>query len=118
MVCKAMTLDVDMIIDIASEVYSLRPGERFAFVLTSTLRLDGRPDDDAYDQSGRESLLDDYEYGMCGRVFDYKVSGERVSLIASFGGLLMKMDGDKRQLSAIELDARIYALIRKSKSLD
>jgi hypothetical protein len=78
LVCKATTLDVDMIVDIANEVYSLEKESRFAMHLTSTLRKDGRPDDDAFDQSGRESLLDDFDYGMCGRVFQYDVSAGKV----------------------------------------
>ena len=78
LVCRATTLDVDMIVDIANEVYSLEKESRFAMHLTSTLRKDGRPDDDAFDQSGRESLLDDFDYGMCGRVFQYDVRSGQV----------------------------------------
>lgn len=37
------------------------------------------------------------------------------NLIASFGGLLMKLRGDTKILADIDLDARIYLLIRKLK---
>lgn len=78
LVCKGTTLDVDMIVDIASEVYNLGKDERFSLRIASTLRLDGRKDDDAFDQSGRETLLDQYDYGMCGRVFQYDIKGSKV----------------------------------------
>ena len=37
----------------------------------------------------------------------------RRSIIASFGGLLMLLQGEQRHLVRIELDQKIYALIRK-----
>ena len=41
------------------------------------------------------SLLDNFEYGMCGKVFRYDYDDEnRVAIIASFGGLLMQLKGD------------------------
>jgi DNA-directed RNA polymerase I, II, and III subunit RPABC3 len=78
LVCKATTYDVDMIVDIASEVYSLGKDDKFTLALVSTLRLDGRKDDDSYDQSGRETLLDQYDYGMCGRVFQFDIKESHV----------------------------------------
>ena len=38
-------------------------------VLAPTLSLDGTPEDMSYDQSGKESLADAYEYVMYGKVF-------------------------------------------------
>jgi DNA-directed RNA polymerases I, II, and III subunit RPABC3 len=61
------------------------------------------------------SLLDDYEYGMCGRVFQYDYKKEhRVDVFASFGGLLMLLQGDQRDLKSIEMDSRVYCLVRKA----
>lgn len=76
LVCKGMTYETELFLDIASEVYSLREGERFTLTLASTLRLDGKPDEDTYNQDGKPSLLDDYDYGMCGKVFKYEYLGE------------------------------------------
>lgn len=36
------------------------------------------------------------------------------SVFASFGGLLVLLQGDPRYLPGIELDARIYLLIKKA----
>jgi len=66
-----------MIVDIASEVYSVAKGDRFTLNVVSSLRLDGRKDDDAFDQTGRETLLDQFDYGMHGRVFQYDVKDDK-----------------------------------------
>ena len=60
------------------------------------------------------SLLDSYDYGMCGKVFRYDHTEEnKVSIIASFGGLLMQLKGEVTHLRKIKLDDRIYALLRR-----
>jgi hypothetical protein len=38
----------------------------------------------------------------------------RLAVFASFGGLLMKLEGDPRNLHEIVPDERIYLMIRKS----
>jgi hypothetical protein len=53
LVCKGQTYETDLVLDIASEVYSLREGEKFTFAIASTLRLDGKPDEDTYNQDGK-----------------------------------------------------------------
>jgi hypothetical protein len=39
---------------------------------------------------------------------------EDSSVLSSFGGLLMKLTGDERNLSSLELDQRLYLLMRKT----
>ena len=52
---------------------------------------------------------------MCGKVFRYDhVEENRVSIIASFGGLLMQLKGEMRHLLKIRMDDKVYALIRKN----
>lgn len=54
--CKGETYESDLILDIASEVYSLKEGDKFTMSLARTLRLDGKPDDDSYNQDGKVSI--------------------------------------------------------------
>jgi hypothetical protein len=62
----------------------------------------------------QESLLDQFEYGMAGRVFQYDFKGDRhVDIFASFGGLLMLLHGEQLPLKNIEQDQNIYFLARK-----
>jgi DNA-directed RNA polymerases I, II, and III subunit RPABC3 len=60
------------------------------------------------------TLLDRYDYGMYGKVFQYDhEGGNQVSIYASFGGLLMSLRGEQRHLHLINNDSRIYVLLRK-----
>ncbi len=61
------------------------------------------------------SLLDQYEYGMSGRVFQYDYKAERrVDIFVSFGGLLMLLQGGQLPLRNIEQDQPVYFLARKA----
>ena len=44
--------DVDLILDVNTDIYKLREKEKFGLALCSTLRLDGAPDEGTYDQVG------------------------------------------------------------------
>lgn len=114
--CKGETYDTDLFVDVASEEYRLRLGDKFSLMLASTLNPDGTPDADEYAPDGKPNLLDEYEYGMCGKVFKYEyLSDRRVAAVASFGGLLMLLQGEQRHLVRIQLDQKVYLLIRKNK---
>jgi DNA-directed RNA polymerase I, II, and III subunit RPABC3 len=116
LVARAETHEVDLTLDVASDHCALREADRFTLTLASTLDPSGRPDDGSWDPSGGESLLDRYDYGMAGKVFKAEAAGaDRMSLVASFGGLLMLLQGEQRHLAHIELDSRVYCLIRRTR---
>jgi DNA-directed RNA polymerase I, II, and III subunit RPABC3 len=56
---------------------------------------------------------------MYGLVYKYspeaasKEGGVRVSVFVSYGGLLMKLTGDPAKLSVLEVDSKVYLLMRK-----
>ena len=52
-VCKGHTYETDLVLDIASEVYSLKEGDKVAFAIATTLRLDGKPVEDTFNQDGK-----------------------------------------------------------------
>ena len=113
------TYECQLLLDINSQIYSIKDGEKITLVLASTLNLDGTPDDHLsytpIGSSGEASLADTYDYVMHGRVFEmeYKQGGI-VVIAASFGGLLMRLTGDQRHLSSILPDLRLYILIKKN----
>eukprot|EP00960_Hanusia_phi_P052454 761467-Hanusia_phi.AAC.4 len=84
--------------------------------LSTNLRKDGEPDEGVFDQSGVETFADDFEYVMHGKVFkQYRKPGEtEMSVFVSFGGLLMHLRGDEQQLNKLDLDTKIYLLMRKN----
>ena len=114
-VARGETYEVDLTLDVASEVYPLKLGDKFTLVLASTLRLDGKPDEDTFNQDGKPTLLDQFEYGMCGRTFKFDhVRDNVVSVIASFGGLLMQLQGEQRHIIRVRMDQRVYCLLRRT----
>mmetsp|Transcript_18126 Transcript_18126/g.20916 ORF Transcript_18126/g.20916 Transcript_18126/m.20916 type:complete len:151 (+) Transcript_18126:254-706(+) len=110
------TFECDLLLDINSEIYNLRDGEKVTLVLASTLHLDGAAaDHSAFEPNSSEpTLADNYDYVMHGRVFDmsYK-KGSVVVIAASFGGLLMRLQGDQQHLANILPDMRLYLLLKK-----
>jgi DNA-directed RNA polymerase I, II, and III subunit RPABC3 len=108
--------DMHLDLDVNTDLWPLELGERFTFALASTLSLDGAPDTGAYDQSNQSSLLDQYEYAMYGKIYKWKQEKpkEAVEVYVSFGGLLMRLRGDSRHLQKLQLDSRIYLLMRKT----
>lgn len=59
-----------------------------------------------------------FHYVMFGKI--YRVEGDdassetsRLSVYASFGGLLLRLQGDSGSLSSLEVDKNVYLLIKK-----
>jgi DNA-directed RNA polymerases I, II, and III subunit RPABC3 len=58
--------------------------------------------------------MDEYDYAMHGKIYKYDDNGNtKVSVYASFGGLLMCLAGDYRQLQTLKIGTYIYLLMRK-----
>ncbi|XP_011308222.1 DNA-directed RNA polymerases I, II, and III subunit RPABC3 isoform X2 [Fopius arisanus] len=96
-------------------------GDKFRLVLATTLREDGYPDGgdwNAIEQEGG-SRADSFEYVMSGKV--YRIEGDeasnepstRLSAYVSFGGLLMRLQGDANNLHGFEIDQHMYLLMKK-----
>ncbi|KAK8801930.1 hypothetical protein WA158_006325 [Blastocystis sp. Blastoise] len=112
---ETIQYDISILIDINTDVYPLRENDTFTLVLTNTINKDGSPDSGTYvDVSQKETLLDQYEYCMYGKVFKYEYKGNnKVLIYISFGGLLMSIEGDQRYLVNIKYGDRLYLLMRK-----
>lgn len=115
---RSEQLDMYMQLDVATDIYPMSIGDKFTMVLAPTLNLDGTPDTGYYTQAGRKTLADKYDYVMHGKL--YKISEEsksgqvpKVEIYASFGGLLMLLKGDPSSAANLELDQRLFLLMRK-----
>lgn len=105
--------------DINTEIYPLRTANKFTLALASTLS----PTDAVVDMTKKMpwtpslnqegSLANDYEYVMYGKVYKFDdASGNRVSVYISFGGLLLCISGDYRQLQEFNVGQYVYLLMR------
>ncbi len=123
-VCRGDSYEMDLVLDVHNKLFKAKAGERIKFVLTHTIDLTGAMEDDAYNQTERKTLMDDYEYVMHGTVFQIDTAKDgkdratsNATIYASFGGLMMSLKGDLNNFnSMIETDTKVYVLIRKAGS--
>ena len=120
---RGQNYDMSLTLDYNSQIYRLPLAQHFLLSLASTLHLDGTPDVNEFNQSELPSLADSYEYVMHGKVFKVAAgpggggggAGKSgMEVFVSFGGLLMSLKGEARNLQKLELDQRVYLLIRKT----
>ena len=111
--CKATTCDVDMILDVNNELFQLKEGEKVSVALATSINLDGTPDSGLYEPHQNDTLMNNYDYVMHGRVFNVEQKKDDVVEIhVSFGGLLMQLIGEQSQLELVQPDMKLYLLMR------
>lgn len=101
-VCHGMNCNVNLILDLYSEVYKLKVNDKFDLVLVDTCNTED------------ESFA--YEYVMHGKVFQIKFFHDRkkCAIFISFGGLLMSLKGDASCFEKFEADRNVYLCIKRS----
>jgi len=120
--CESESFKMDLILDINSWLYPMELGDKFRLVLATTLREDGYPDSGDWNPQGLDtdgSRADSFEYVMSGKV--YRIEGDetaletssRLAAYVSFGGLLMRLQGDANNLHSFEVDQHMYLLMKK-----
>lgn len=118
-VCRSTPYgDSELTLDVNVDVYPIEIGAKFTYVLASTLNTDGSPEDPTtYDQSKKESLADEYEYVMHGKCYkkteEDDDAAEKTATYISFGGLLACVKTDAKAMSEVDVDDRVYCLMRK-----
>ena len=85
--------------------------------MANSLREDGYADQGEWSplDSG-PSRADSFEYVMHGKI--YRIEGDesgegRLSAYVSYGGLLMRLQGDANNLHGFEIDQHVYLLMKK-----
>ncbi|PHJ19977.1 dna-directed rna polymerase ii rpbabc8 [Cystoisospora suis] len=136
---KSSGFDADIQLDINSHIFPVKEKQRLYVGLTNTLlgatasssssssasRARGASSAGGKDYGAAHGagegmndpglLFQEYDYVMYGKIFrTEESSSERRTLYASFGGLLMALTADKHVVGDLELDMRIYLLLRRS----
>ena len=111
---RSDSFEMDLTLDVHSELFPLSVTQRFTLALATTLNLDGTPSLPYYDQSKRRSHADDYQYVMHGKVYKYEEekNSDKVSVYISYGGLLMCIKGEGRYLEKIDVGNNLYLLMK------
>ena len=104
-------------LDINSDIYPVSKENYYQILITKSLNSDGTPSPNNFNYdifTKKNSLMDQYDYVTYGKIFKFsEESAGRVSIYASFGGLLLGITGSATQLSNLVLDERIYLLLKK-----
>ncbi|OQR76924.1 DNA-directed RNA polymerases I [Tropilaelaps mercedesae] len=119
--CESESFKMDLILDINSQVYRVELGDKFRLVIATSLREDGSdPDNGDYNPADdTPTRADQFEYVMHGKIYriegDDATTGEctRLAAYVSFGGLLMRLQGDPNNLHGFEVDNYVYLLMKK-----
>lgn len=117
--CESESFKMDLILDINSWLYPMELADKFRLVIATTLREDGYPDRDWDPQETEGSRADSFDYVMSGKV--YRIEGDegsneyagRLAAYVSFGGLLMRLQGDASNLHGFEIDQHMHLLMKK-----
>ena len=110
------TVDAELTLDVNTEIYPLKSGQKFTLLLTNSISADpSLADRDSWRESlSRKTLADDYDYVMSGKVYKFDdATGSKCAVYASFGGLLMCLTSDYRSLQEFNVGQSIFLLMRK-----
>ena len=72
-IASAETSDVELTLDINTEIYPLKPAEKFKFLISDGLSNDPLVSErDSWRETlSKKTLADDYEYVMSGKVYKF-----------------------------------------------
>ena len=114
--CKSENFSCDIQMDINTSIFEVSEGEKLSLAITGSLNLNNEEGEDHFDQRrDKISLMDEYEYVMHGIVFKYQVIDKKSDIVAaciSFGGLLMSITGQSRNVQ-FQIDSKVYMLLRR-----
>lgn len=110
--CK-ITLDVN------TDLFPVSAQEQLTITVASSLDIDGKASEGTATKSWRppqpdeRSIADDYDYVMHGTAYRFEeVSKDLIAVYYSFGGLLMRLEGNFRNLSNLKQE-NAYLLMRR-----
>mmetsp|Transcript_74832 Transcript_74832/g.86880 ORF Transcript_74832/g.86880 Transcript_74832/m.86880 type:complete len:150 (+) Transcript_74832:27-476(+) len=116
---KNESFNLDLKIDINIDLYTMKKGQNYSVALATSLKKDGGEATGLYDAEELEkgNLIEEYDqadYVMFGKIYKIEeVKKDTMAVYASYGGLLMRLEGDAALLKVIPYDSRIYVLISK-----
>lgn len=112
-------------LDINSELFPVQPQEQLTVTLASSLDIEPNSNGGNSSSNGSKtaswrppqpnerSLADDYDYVMYGTAYRFEeVTKDIIAVYYSFGGLLMRLEGNYRNLNALKQE-NAYLLIRR-----
>ncbi|OQV24375.1 DNA-directed RNA polymerases I, II, and III subunit RPABC3 [Hypsibius exemplaris] len=116
--CESESFKMDLILDVNTQIYPVDLGDKFRMVISGTLGDDTSDEAAEYKDISQFPKAEQYEYIMYGKV--YRLEGDdastetgRLAAYVSYGGLLMRLQGDASNLMNFEQDNNVYLLMKK-----
>lgn len=116
--CESESFKMDLILDVNTQIYPVDLGDKFRMVISGSLGDDATDDAAEYKDIAQFPKAEQYEYIMFGKV--YRLEGDdastetgRLAAYVSYGGLLMRLQGDASNLLNFEQDNNVYLLMKK-----
>jgi len=117
--CYSHQMELELEIDINSELCPLAIGDQLRITLVTNLDDDKQSEHSFYDASFlsiNKSITDFYDYIMNGKIYEVRNSFEcpnqKCEIYISFGGLLMFISGNPKSLETLDIDSKVYLLIK------
>lgn len=106
-------------LDVNTDLFPVQLQEQLTVTIASSLNVEKTITDTSATkswrplQAGERSLADDYDYVMYGTAYKFEeVSKDLIAVYYSFGGLLMRLEGNYRNLNNLKQE-NAYLLIRR-----
>lgn len=106
-------------LDVNTDLFPIQNGEQVTATIASSLELEKNLNDPSATRSwrppqpGERSLADDYDYVMHGTAYRFEeVSNDLIAVYYSFGGLLMRLEGNYRSLNNLKQE-NAFLLLRR-----
>ncbi|XP_042023291.1 DNA-directed RNA polymerases II and V subunit 8A-like [Salvia splendens] len=108
-------------LDVHSELYPMRPKEKYRMLISNTLHMDGSAVAGYFPEGEPKSLAEKFEYVMHGLLYKMAESQEKtdgnddvkVKVFISFGGLQLMLRGDPLMMRKFKVDQKMFLLLRK-----
>ena len=115
--CTSESSRVNLFVDINIDVYPVQENSELVITFASTILPNGAAVPDSYDPTifEKETLADDYEYVMYGKIFKFINDADKsISIVMSFGGLLAVLQGDAANFRDFDLNSSVFFLAKRS----
>ena len=113
---KTEDSNCEIILDVNSEIYPMQK-TCYSILLSKSLNTDGTPSPNNFNYDNyikKDTLMDKYDYVMYGKVFKFtEENNGNITISCSFGGLLFSISGQPSAFNNINVDERIYLLLKK-----
>ncbi|KKA28318.1 hypothetical protein TD95_003025 [Thielaviopsis punctulata] len=118
---KSADESVVLTLDINVELLTLAVGQNISVMIATSLALDGSKSEEKGwrdptkgNNPPETTLADLYDYVCYGKIYKFEDGddGKNIKVYASFGGLLLSLDGPYKKLTSLRVDY-IYFLLKK-----